>query len=68
VAEHRARVRQAGERVGERVLLGALVDAGVVDDGGRLFADAVDEAPVVVGVGVLGFLVDGQRADQRSSR
>ena len=52
VHEHEARVRQAGERIGERIFLRLLEDDRVVDDGRRLLRHAVEQPAVIVGVEV----------------
>jgi hypothetical protein len=64
VHEHEARVRQAGQRIGQRIFLRLLEHDRVVDHGGGLFADAIEQAPVIVGVEVGLRRVDGQRADE----
>ena len=62
--EHEPGVRQAGQRVGQRVLLRLFEDDRVVDDGGGLFADAVQEPAVVVGVAAGVDVVDREGADE----
>ncbi len=64
VHEHEARVRQARERVGERVFLRLLEHDRVVDDRGRLFGNAIEEAAMVVGVHRLIDVIDGDGADE----
>ena len=64
VHEHEARVRQAGQRVGQRVFLRLLEHDRVVDDGGGLFAHAIEQPAVVVGVAARVDVVDRQRADE----
>ena len=50
VREHEARVRQAGQRVGERRLVRLLEDDGVVDHGRGLLADAIEQPAMIVAV------------------
>ena len=64
VHEHEARVRQARQRVGQRIFLGLLEHDRVVNHGGRLLADAIEEAAVIVGVEIRLRRVDRQRADE----
>ena len=61
VHEHEARVRQRRQRIGQRVFLRLLEDDRVVDDGGGLLGDAIEEAAVIVGVD------RGGRCDRRQS-
>jgi hypothetical protein len=64
VHEQEARVRQPRQRVGQRVLLRLLEQHRVVDDGGRLLRDAVEQPAVVVAVERGVDVVDRQRADE----
>ena len=64
VHEHEPRVRQAGQRIGEGVALGLLEDDRIVDDAGRLFRYAIQQAPMVVGESARLGIVHRQRADE----
>ena len=64
VEEHRAAVGQRRERVGQRVLLRLLEDDRVVDDGARLFRDALDQAAVILGVSVRLDVEQRERSDE----
>ena len=50
VHEQEARVRQAGQRIGQRVFLRLLEQHRVVDDRGRLLRHAVEQPAVIVAV------------------
>ena len=50
VHEHEPRVRQAGERIGQRIFLRLFEDDRVVDDGGGLLRNAIEQPAVIVGV------------------
>ena len=64
VHEEVARVRQAGQRIGQRVLLRLLEEHRVLDDGAGLLRDAVEQPAMIVAVeGRLG-VIDRQRADE----
>ena len=64
VHEHEPRVRQAGQRIGQRIFLRLLEHDRVVDDRGGLLGDAVEQPAVIVGVDRRLGVVDGDRADE----
>ena len=62
--EQEARVRQPGQRIGQRVFLRLLEQHRVVDDRGRLFRDAVEQPTMIVAIERGVDVVDRQRADE----
>ena len=64
VHEHEARIRQAGQRIGQRIFLRLLEHDRVVDDGRGLLADAIEQPAVVVGVEIRLGRIHGECADE----
>src|SRR6185369_4618017 len=63
--EHRAPVRQPGQRVGQRDFLRLLEHDRIVNDGAGLLGDALDQAAVLVGVPVGVDVVQRQASEER---
>ena len=63
--EHRAAIRQTGQRIGERVLLHLLEDNRVVQHRGSLFGDALEQPTVIVAIVVPLEVVQREAADER---
>ena len=64
VHEQETRVRQAGQRIGQRVVARLLVEHRVPDDRRGLFADTVEEPAVVIAVERWVDVIDAERADE----
>ena len=60
----RTAVRQAGQRIGVRLVLGLFEPRRVVDDRSRLLAHAAEHAPVFVGEAPRHRVVDDEPANQ----